>query len=76
MKNNILLSDDEKSALRALKRLAKKWPYTLWVFAADAKLYIMKKTQGHLEHAMNDTQGVDQDYIIDSIDIEADGGDW
>lgn len=69
------LSDEEKRAIAALKRLAKKWPDTLWIFAADGKLCIMPKTEEGTRF-MTVYGGVDPEYIIDTINIEADGGDW
>jgi len=45
----------EKNAINTLKRLAKRWPESLWLFADGA---------------------MDPDCILDTIDIENDGGDW
>ncbi len=68
------LNDKEKKAIRGLKSAAKKWPDTLWLFSASGSLYVMKKKDGLT--MMNQSGGVDYDYIVDKIDIENDGGDW
>lgn len=65
---------DEDLAVDLLKKIARHWPETLWIFAADERLYVMRKKNG--KRAMTDRGGVDQDYIIAQVDIEADGGDW
>ena len=69
------LTKEEEAAVRSLKRLAKKWPKSLWLFSASGTLWVMKyKPDG--ERAM-DGFGVDQDYVLAKIDgIPNDGGDW
>ena len=65
----------EQLAVNALKKVAKKWPKSLWLFSANGTLCIMKKDiDGHV--AILPTLGVDPDYVVDTIDIENDGGDW
>ena len=68
------LADDERTAIESLKRLANKWPKTLWLFSANGKLCVMRK-DAHGEKA-RDGEGFDQNSIIAWIDIENDGGDW
>jgi hypothetical protein len=70
------LTVKESQAIERLKRLAKKWPSTLWLFSASGTLCVMKKgADGNA--AMTDSGGVDQDYLVDSIrGIDNDGGDW
>jgi len=66
---------EEAAAIRSLKRIAKKWPDTLWLFSANGTLCVMKKNDLG-ERAMLSTDGVDPDYLVDSVDIPNDGGDW
>ncbi len=72
------LSKEEKSAISRLKSLAKVWPKSLWLFSASGTLCVMKTDEKghrvHHEHPQN--CGVDQEYIVDTINIPNDGGDW
>ena len=73
--DKIDLNDEEKKAIRALKRVAKKWPKSLWLFSASGSLCVMKKgPDGNC--VMTPGGGVDQNYLVDSIYISNDGGDW
>jgi hypothetical protein len=65
---------EEAKAIRALKRVAKDWPDSLWLFSAAGTLTVMRKGPdgGHVHNGEN----VDQSFIVDTIDIENDGGDW
>lgn len=75
---DIDLTEEEKKAIRALKRLEKIWPDTLWLFSASASLWVMRKGENG-EHVILDGRyegGVDSNYVIDTIDIDNDGGDW
>ena len=71
---------EEKAAINALNKLSKKWPKTLWVFADGYGLRIMKcNDEG--ERVMypfggGKGGGVNPDYMVESIDIPNDGGDW
>jgi hypothetical protein len=71
----IILNDAEKRAIRTLHRLATSWPQSLWLFSASGTLCVMKAGPGG-EHIHTADDGVDPDYVIDSIDIDNDGGDW
>lgn len=65
-------------AVAALKRLAKRWPKTLWLFSASGTLCVMEKTSDG-QVAMTEESNssfVDPDFCIAEIDIENDGGDW
>lgn len=76
IKIDIDLSEDEKKAIRSLKRLAKKWPSTLWLFAGNGGLHILK-TGKEGEIVLKKHGGVDNDYVVDYVDdIYADGGDY
>jgi hypothetical protein len=73
------LTKEEQKAIAALKRVARKWPETLWLFSGSGTLYVMRKNEdsqyahggGNISH-----EGVDPDYVVDTIAIENDGGDW
>lgn len=67
------LTAEEKKAVDEMKRIAKHWPKSLWLFSNGA-LYVVKKKRG--EKAMTPTGGFDPDYVVDTVDIENDGGDW
>lgn len=73
------LTAEEKSAIRALQRLARRWPKTLWLFAGDgAKIAILKT--GPDGERMRTKEGggesVDQNYIVGFAELPNDGGDW
>lgn len=69
------LTTEEKKAIRTLKRLAQNWPESLWLFSASASLCIMK-TDDCGDRIFLSNGGVDPDYVIDTINIPNDGGDW
>ena len=75
---DIKLTKDEDAAINGLKRIAKKWPESLWLFSASGTLYVMRKKDGGYAHGGGNPSpgGVNPDYIVDKIDIENDGGDW
>jgi hypothetical protein len=66
----------EAQAINALKKLAKTWPDSLWLFAANGTLNVMKKTPEGERAIIPDGEGMDHNFVIASIDIESDGGDW
>ncbi|MCP4113237.1 MAG: hypothetical protein GY749_48200 [Desulfobacteraceae bacterium] len=68
------LTKKEKTAINALKNVAKIWPESLWLFSASGTLCVMKKKNG--ESVLTKDGGVDPGYIVDHIDIENDGGDF
>jgi hypothetical protein len=73
------LTKEEESAIRRLKRLAKDWPDTLWLYSASGNLHVMQ-TDEFGEEAMGGGyrgEGVDPEYDITTIHgIPNDGGDW
>ena len=69
------LTPEERKAIAALKRLEKKWPKSLWLFAGSGSLCVMKK-DANGEKVMVSSDGFDPDYCVDTIDIPNDGGDW
>lgn len=66
---------EEKRAIASLKRLAKKWPKSLWLFSGSGSLCVMRYRQDG-ERALVDDGGMDSDYALATIDIPNDGGDW
>lgn len=65
----------EVRAIKALQRLSKTWPDTLWLFSA-ASLHVMKRDKNG-GHAVLPSGSMDPDYIVATIhEIDADGGDW
>lgn len=74
------LTDDESKAVSALKRVAAKWPRSLWLFSASGTLHVMKCNKDGDRVMMPNHGiaggGVDPDYSVDTIDIPNDGGDW
>lgn len=70
------LSTEEAAAVRALQRLARRWPGSLWLFSAAGKLHVMKLTASG-DRGYNRNGGVDSAYHTGyTIDIPNDGGDW
>ena len=66
----------EQKAIDALKKIAKTWPETLWLFSASGTLCVMRCLPDG-SHATCDCDGMDQGYILDTIQgIDNDGGDW
>ncbi len=69
------LTKSEEKAIELLKKAAKHWPGSLWLFAAGNQLHVMRKDKfGKI--AMESNGSIDQDFVLESINIEADGGDW
>jgi len=69
------ITKEEQSAINVLKRLATRWPKTLWLYSASGTLCVMRINK-HGKEAMTPNGYVDPAYRIDSIDIPNDGGDW
>lgn len=69
------LTAEEKAAVAALRRLAKKWPDSLWLFAASGNLHIMKNDESG-QRAITHLGGVDPELTVAHIEIPCDGGDW
>lgn len=68
------LTKEERAAIAALQRLAKKWPETLWLFANGCGINILRTHDG--ERMMNSMGCVDDAYSVGSVDIPNDGGDY
>jgi len=72
------LTKAEESAIRSLKRLAKKWPSSLWLFSASGSLLVMRTgpSGDHVTTGGPDG-GIDRAFIVDEIyGISNDGGDF
>ena len=77
------LTKEEIAWIKAFKRLAKKTPKTLWLFvgASSNSMAIMKTGKDgervYGNHISGEGGGfVDQDYLVDSVRIACDGGDF
>ena len=71
------LRKQEKDVIKILKSLEEIWPDSLWMYSASGTLCIMRAEFGTNKRAMKkDFEGYDQDYIVDTIDIPNDGGDF
>lgn len=66
---------DEKRAISALKKVAAKWPKSLWLFSASGSLCVMRSGPNG-DQIVNSGGGIDQAYLIVSVNIPNDGGDW
>lgn len=82
--DNVPLTREEENAITTLKRLAKRWPKSLWLLSTDGTLLVMRKDDdglsAHTEIISSGTGpslggGLDRDYIVTAIDIENDGGE-
>ena len=72
--DGIELSKEEAKAIRRLRKLAKEWPKTLWLYS-NGSMYVMRKEPGE-GHEMKGL-GVDRDQLVEIIDgMPSDGGDW
>lgn len=66
---------EEKRAIAALKRLAKTWPKSLWLFSASGSLCVMQKGEDG-DRVRLPCGGADPAANLATINIENDGGDW
>lgn len=66
-------TQEEDRAIRALKRLAKKWPSTLWIFTVDGDMCIMRRSPDG-DRARKSDDSIDMAYMVDQINIPNDGG--
>jgi hypothetical protein len=76
---DIEATPEEQRAINALKRLAKKWPRSLWLYSAAGTLCVMQADENG-EHrtggGASANDGMDPDYCLETINIPNDGGDW
>ena len=73
---DIELTADEKLALSALKRLAKRWPKTLWIYSGDGGAMVLKTGSDGKKAKLGDT--IDPNYIVGHVPgaMHIDGGVW
>jgi len=72
----IKLTKEERNAIATLKRLADRWPASLWIFAGgDGQLSVMR-LDGNSKKAVTNSGGFDPEYVVADIDIPSDGGAW
>lgn len=69
------ITKEELSAIKALERLAKKWPDSLWLFCNGCSVHILKKNENG-ERVLTEGGGMDDGYVVGYVNIENDGGDW
>lgn len=74
------LTNAEQLAIEKLKEVAKIWPKSLWLYSTSGgTLYVIKKDNEDKSSFPQIPFGqsqVDPRYIVGSIDIENDSGDW
>lgn len=69
-------TEEEIKWLKRAKRLFKETPKDCWFFSDGNGLHLMRYKKG-FERALTVYQGMDQNYIVDSIrGQEFEGGDW
>ena len=67
-------TDDELKWFKRLERVLNDIPRSVWLFAADSGIHMMRKKEG--KHAILKTEGMDQDYCLEYVICDSDGGDW
>lgn len=63
----------EQRLLSRLKRLSREWPEGYWIFVAGGVHLMRYNDEGQRAYKGG---GVDQDYVVGSVNIPSDGGDW
>ncbi len=66
---------EEQKIINNLNRLAKKWPKSLWLFCDGNGVRVMRCGKNG-EHVITSTGAMNPDYMLASINIDNDGGDW
>ena len=73
----IELTVEEKRAISAFKRLAKKWPETLWCFSGGQQGIAILKLDVEGQRATTGVgEGFDHEYVVATVDMPTEGGDW
>ena len=70
------LTTEEKNAIATLRRLEKRWPKTLWLFCDGNGVRVMRCGENGEHVTTGNFGGMDPDYMVTSINIDNDGGDW
>lgn len=73
---DIELSPEEEKAIRSLRRLAKTWPKTLWIFCNGMSDISVLKVGDDGQRVMTASGSIDQGRIVGDARIPNEGGDW
>lgn len=76
--DGIELSKEEAKAIRRLRKLAKEWPETLWLYS-NGSMYVMRKKpgEGQIMRDGGRSEGVDPAHTVETIvGLYSEGGDW
>ena len=83
MEDTMEVTHEEEKAIASLKRLAKRWPKSLWLYSGSGNLNVMRYGKDGKPVMTDGDCGrggsggfFDPDYSLDVIDIPNDGGDW
>lgn len=69
------LTPAETKAIADLRRVAKSWPKTLWLFSGSGTLHVMlKDAKGNRQ--VGQFGSMEGEASVATIPIENDGGDW
>lgn len=70
------LTREERRAIAALKRIALRWPESLWLFAnGSAGIHVLKcDNDGNRRYG--EGGGIDQNFLVGTAYIPNDGGDF
>lgn len=67
---------EEQNAINTLKRLEKRWPKTIWLFATGEAIHVFRCGENN-EHVMSNTGAPDINYELAYLTkINNDGGDF
>lgn len=66
----------EQDSIDSLEKLAKKWPKSIWLFCDGLSMKVMRCGKDGERVMKEKFGGVDPDYILTTVDIPHDGGDW
>lgn len=72
-KKHAPLTSEEQRAIASLRRLAARWPASLWLFS-NGTMNVLKKGPDGRQYTQRG--GTDPDYLVTTIDLPNDGGDW
>jgi hypothetical protein len=70
------LNKEEAAAIRSLKRLAKRWPKSLDLWAMAGSLYVAKVPPGEDPCCPKTRRARDELVVAEIMGIPCDGGDW
>lgn len=78
MTSKMELTRQEELAIELLKKAARHWPESLWLFSASGTLCVMKKDKAGKRAILKSSrlEGYDPEYLVGTIDIPNDGGDF